>query len=419
MTIRVSTLSNGLRVASDSMDGVPSTSLGIWAGVGTRNETAEINGVAHMLEHMLFKGTARRSAFAISADIENVGGHLNAYTTREQTAYYARVLPDDVPLALEIIADMLQNSLLDPEELARERTVILQEIGQAFDTPDDYVFDLLQATAFPDQALGRAVLGTADIVATLPREALTGYLGRHYCGRTLVLAAAGQVDHDALVAQAETLFAALPAGAPPAQERACYAGGNAREDRDLEQVHLTLGFQGTSAHDPDFYPASVLATVLGGGMSSRLFQEVREKRGLVYSIYTFSAAYQDGGLFALYAGTDPDRLQELVPVVCAELVRAGQDVTEEEILRARAQLKAGTLMALESSSNRCELLAQQLLTFGRPIPTDEVIARINAVDVAAVQQAARRIFATPPAVAALGPLELLESYPALRARLTS
>jgi len=415
--VRVTTLPNGLRVATDTMPDVQTVSLGCWVGVGTRNEAASVNGVAHLVEHMLFKGTKRRSAFRISEEIENVGGQLNAYTTREHTAYYAKVLHEDTELALDIIADMLQHSVLDEDELARERTVVLQEIGQAADTPDDIIFDHFQTTAYPDQAIGRPVLGSAEIVGSLPRGALADYLAQHYAGPSVVLAAAGRIEHDRLVALASKAFAGLPSTPLPEVEPARYRGGDFREERDLEQMHLVLGFDGVGVHDPDFYAHSVLSTLLGGGMSSRLFQEVREKRGLVYSIYTFTGGYRDGGLFGVYAGTGEEEVSELLPVVCEELVKVGQDISEDELARARAQMKAGTLMAMESTMSRCEQLGQQLLVYGRPIPVEEIVTRINAVDRDAVMRAARRLRQSRPTVAALGPTQRLEDYERIRARL--
>ena len=417
MTIRVTTLPNGLRVATDTMPDVQSVSLGCWVGVGTRNETASVNGVAHLVEHMLFKGTERRSAYRISEEIENVGGQLNAYTTREQTAYYAKVLHEDTALALDIIADMLQHSKLDEDELVRERTVVLQEIGQSIDTPDDIIFDHFQSTAYPGQSLGRPVLGSADIVGALPRSALVEYIDGHYGAPGVVLAAAGRIEHDRLVDMALSSFGTL-SGRPVSEgEGARYVGGDYREARDLEQMHLVLGFDGVGVHDPDYYAHSVLSTLLGGGMSSRLFQEVREKRGLVYSIYTFTGGYRDGGLFGVYAGTGEDEVTELVPVVCDELAKVAEDVTEDEVARAAAQLKAGTLMALESTMSRCEQLGQQLLVYNRPVPVEEIVTKINAVDRDAVVRVARRLRASRPTVAALGPIDRLEDYDRIAARL--
>ncbi|MGH6961069.1 MAG: M16 family metallopeptidase, partial [Dongiaceae bacterium] len=378
--VRVTRLDNGLTVASDAMSGVDTAALGVWVGVGTRHEPKAINGVAHLLEHMAFKGTERRTARDIAVEIEAVGGHLNAYTSRENTAYYARVLAEDVPLALDIVADILQHSTFDDTELARERAVVLQEIGQAEDTPDDIIFDRFQETAYPDQAIGRPVLGTADIVGVMPRETICDYMRSHYSGERLVLSAAGRVDHDRLVELAAGAFKSLPTAAGESAEPARYVGGDFREQRDLEQVHLVLGFAGVGYDDPDYYAATVYSTLLGGGMSSRLFQEIREKRGLVYSIYSFASPYSDGGLFGVYAGTGADEVRELVPVLCDELVKVADTLDETELRRARAQLKAGILMGRESSGSRSEQLAQQLLIYGRPIPMDEIVARVEAVD---------------------------------------
>jgi predicted Zn-dependent peptidase len=418
-TIRVTTLPNGLRVATDTMPHVETASLGVWVGVGTRNERAEVNGVAHLVEHMVFKGTPTRTAFDISEQIEAVGGHMNAYTTREHTAYYAKVLKEDAALALDVIGDMLQHSLLDEDELSRERAVVLQELGQAEDTPDDIIFDHFQSCAFPAQALGRPVLGHPDIIGSLPRDALVDYIGAHYSGRTMVLAASGRIDHDQVVEMAERTFRDLPAPTDPAPlDPARYTGGDFREDRDLEQLHIVLGFEGVGVHDPDYYAHSVLSTLLGGGMSSRLFQEVREKRGLAYSVHTFSGAYEDNGLFGIYAGTGPEKIGELVPVMCDELCKVAEDVTDEEVRRARAQLKAGMLMALESTMSRCEQLGQQMVIFDRPLTIEEMVEKIDAVDAAAVRSAARRLRLKPPTVTALGPLDGLEDYDRIAARLS-
>jgi len=417
MSCRVTTLPGGLRVATDSMSGVETVSLGVWVGVGTRDERPEVNGVAHLVEHMLFKGTPTRDAYQISSQIEDVGGHLNAYTTREHTAYYAKVLKEDSGLALDIVADILQHATLDERELVKERAVVLQEIGQAEDTPDDIIFDHFQAAAFKDQALGRPVLGTPDIVGGLRREDLAEYVRGSYTGANLVVAASGRIEHERVVDMAARLFEGLPPGTTPPEQQARYTPGDFREARDLEQLHLVLGFEGVGVHHEDNYATSVLSTLLGGGMSSRLFQEVREERGLVYSIYSFANPFRDAGVFAIYAGTGADEAGELIPVVCDEVCRVAEDVTEEEVARARAQMKASLLMSLESTMARCEQLGQHMLVHGRPLDTAEVIARINAVDVEAVRRCARRLRARPPVVAALGPVKGLEDYDRIAARL--
>jgi len=417
MSARLATLGNGLRIATDRIGSVDTVSLGLWVDVGTRHEAPEINGVAHFLEHMAFKGTARRSARAIAEEIEAVGGHLNAYTSRESTAYYAKVLKEDVPLALDILADILLHSTFDPTELERERTVILQEIGQANDTPDDIIFDQFQARAYPDQAMGRPVLGSPEIIRDLGREAVVAYLRDHYGAARMVLSAAGNLDHDEFVDLAERLLSALPGERAAATEPARYVGGDCREGRDLEQLHLVLGFPGIALDDPDYYAALVLSTAFGGGMSSRLFQEVREKRGLVYAIHSFVHGYRDGGVFGIYAGTGEDEVSELMPVLCAEAVRLEQGLTPVELARAKAQMKAGLLMSLESTSARCEQMAQHLLIHGTPFEPAEMVRRIEAVDDAAIGRVVGHWRSAPPTLAALGPVGRLEDFERLSARL--
>ena len=417
MTVRVTRLESGLTVASDTMASVETVSLGAWIGVGTRHEPAQVNGVAHLLEHMAFKGTEQRSARDIAEQIEAVGGHVNAYTSRETTAFYAKVLADDLALATDVIADILQNSVFDETELTRERAVVLQEIGQSIDTPDDIIFDHFQETAYPDQALGRPVLGRAEIVSSLGRDSLRAYMSRHYSPERMVVAAAGQVDHERLTALVAEAFDGLPDDDTPEIEPAAYSGGDFREARELEQVHLLLGLDGVGYRDDDYYPALVLSTLLGGGMSSRLFQEIRENRGLVYSIYSFVSAYADGGLFGIYAGTGAKEVEELIPVVCDELSKLSHDITEDEATRARSQLKASILMSRESSGSRAEQLAQQLIAYGRPLPVAEIVDKIEAVDVAALQNLAKQLAASRPTLAALGPISRVEDLDRVAARL--
>ena len=417
MTVRVTTLPSGLRVASDEMQGVETVALGAWVGVGTRNEPEQWNGVAHLLEHMAFKGTERRSARQISEEIEAVGGHLNAYTTREYTAYYAKVLKEDVRLAVDILADILQHSVFDNEELSRERAVIIQEIGQANDTPDDIVFDYFQEAAYPGQALGRPVLGTEEVIAAMPRDSIVAYMREHYVPSRIVVAGAGRIDHDRFVEAVAAAFDSLPNGEPGGKVRAQYAGGEKREERDLEQVHLVLGFPGVPYEDPDQYAHSVFSTLLGGGMSSRLFQEVREKRGLAYSIYSFASPYTDSGIFGIYAGTGEREAKELLDVVCGEMLKVGSTLEGGELERARAQGRASVWMSRESTSARCEQLGHQMLTYGRAIPPEEVVAKIDAVDEGAISRVAQRLLSGRPTFAALGPLKTVEPFERLAARL--
>jgi predicted Zn-dependent peptidase len=416
--MHVTRLANGLTVATDRMDSVETVSVGVYVDVGTRHESAETNGVAHILEHMAFKGTATRSARDIAEQIEAVGGQMNAHTGREQTAYYVKVLKEDLELGVDLIADILLHSVFAPEELERERGVILQELGQVEDTPDDVIFDRFGEIAYPDQAVGRPVLGKAEIIAALPRQALVDFRAAHYAAPRMVLCAAGKVDHAQLLGMAAPRFAALSAPPRAALPTALWRGGEYREDDDLEQVHLTLGFPGVSYTDPDFWTANVLATILGGGMSSRLFQEVRERRGLCYAISAWSSSLVDGGNFGVYTGTGAEEVAELVPVLAEELRRAAAATpSSEEMARARAQIRAGLLMALESSSARMDALGSQILTYGRPLPPDEIVARIDSVGAEDVVRVGRRLLAGTPALAAIGPLRRLESLDRIRARL--
>jgi len=417
--IRVTRLPSGLIVVSERMARVETVSLGAYVATGTRNERAEENGISHFLEHMAFKGTARRSAAAIAEEIEAVGGHLNAYTAREQTAYYVKVLKEDTALAADITGDILTHSTFEPEELERERGVILQEIGQANDTPDDIIFDHFQAAAYPAQPMGRPVLGTEAVIRELSRTSLTGYMRRHYPSSNVVVAAAGQLEHEQILDLVRRHFADLPADTAPPRVPGVYRGGEFREERDLDQVHIVLGFPGVAYADPDYYPALLLSTLLGGGMSSRLFQEVREKRGLVYAVYSFSAPYLDGGLFGIYAGTGESEAAELMPVTLAELRKVQRDVSETELARARAQVKASLLMSLESTGSRCEQLARQIQVFGRVIPTQETVARLNAVTAEDVRRAAGRMFRASPTLAAIGPASRVPALADIAERLAA
>jgi predicted Zn-dependent peptidase len=403
--IRLTRLPSGLTVVTERMDRVETVSLGAYVAAGTRHETAEENGVSHFLEHMAFKGTATRSATRIAEEIEAVGGHINAYTAREQTAFYVKLLKEDIALGADIIGDITCHSTFDPDELERERGVILQEIGQANDTPDDIIFDHFQETAYPDQPMGRPVLGTEKLIKRMKRDVLTGYMRRHYAASNTVVAAAGNLDHDRFLALAERHFADLPRNPAPPALPGIYGGGEFREGRDLDQVHIVLGFPSVAYADPDYYPAMLLSTLLGGGMSSRLFQEVRERRGLVYSIYSFTVPYMDGGLFGIHAGTGESEAAELMPVVIEELRKVRQGVGAEELQRARAQVKAGLLMSLESTGSRCEQLARQVQVFGRVIPTAETVAKIDAVTAEDVVRAAGRIFRATPTLATMGPAD--------------
>jgi predicted Zn-dependent peptidase len=393
------------------MPQLESAFVGIWVNAGARQETRPVMGVAHMLEHMAFKGTDRRSARDIANEMESVGGFLNAYTSREQTAFHARVLKNDVPLALDVLSDILTSPTFDPSELERERQVVLQELGQARDTPDDIVFDNLQAVAFPDQPMGWPILGEEDTVGRFSRENLRDFMTANYRAGGMVAVASGAVAHDAILKLAEEKLAAFRGGEVPEAEPAVYGGGDHRSGDDLEQAHLTFAFPGVSSTDPDFYTAQVYATALGGGMSSRLFQEIREKRGLCYSIYSFSQSFKDGGIIGIYTGTGEKEAAEIAPVVAGEMALMAANATDIEIARAKAQLRSGLLMGLERPSSRGEQIAAQWFTHGRVLPVEELSSKLEAVDTAAVRRFGARLMETErPSMACVGPIGHLESY---------
>ena len=422
MTIQLHTLSNGFRIVTEDMPGLKSASIGIWIQAGGRHERIEQNGIAHFLEHMAFKGTKTRSALQIAEAIEDVGGYINAYTSREMTAYYARVLQDDVGLGLDVISDILLNPVFDPAEIEVERGVILQEIGQALDTPDDIIFDWLQEVAYPDQALGRTILGPAERVSSFDRGDLQGFVAEHYGPNQMILSAAGAIDHDAVVAQAEALFGHLPA-VPRASELmqpATFGGGERRENKSLEQVHFALALEGPTYLDPAIYTAQIYANAMGGGMSSRLFQEVRENRGLCYTIFAQAGAYEDTGLTTIYAGTSAEQIGELANITIDEMKRAADDMSAAEVARARAQMKAGLLMGLESPSNRAERLARLLSIWGRIPSIEETIAHIDDVTTGDVKDFAGQMAGQAgTAMALYGPAEAAPTLDALKARLAA
>ncbi|MBN9249711.1 MAG: peptidase M16 [Mesorhizobium sp. 61-13] len=414
MGVEVSRLSNGLTVATETLPSIESVALGAWVKSGARNERDDEHGMAHLLEHMAFKGTSKRTAFQIASDIENVGGEINAATSVETTSFYARVLSDDVPLAVDILADILQDSTFDPEELSREQHVILQEIGAAHDTPDDIVFDRFTETAFRHQTLGRSILGTPETVQSFTSKQLHDFMERQYGADRMVLVAAGDIKHDDFVRQVEDKLGGFrPHAESVTPQYAQYVGGDFREDRDLMDAQIVLGFEGRAYHVRDFYASQVLSMILGGGMSSRLFQEVREKRGLCYSVYAFHWGFSDTGIFGVHAATGQSNIGELVPVIAHELQKAGEEIFQEELDRARAQYRAGLIMSAESPASRASQIARQLLLFGRPIPKEELMERLQALTVGRLTDLSARLFSTKPTLTAVGPVGTLAPYEAI------
>ena len=420
MSVQIHTLSNGFRIVTEHMAGLKSASLGIWVGAGGRHERLEQNGIAHFLEHMAFKGTEKRNSLQIAEAIEDVGGYINAYTSREMTAYYVRVLEPDVPLAMDVISDIVLNSIFDSAEVEIERGVILSEIGQSLDTPDDVIFDWLQEVSYPDQPLGRTILGPEERVRSFTRDDLHAFVKEQYTPDQMVLSAAGAVDHDQLVKMAEVAFGGLEQRATRVLQPAVYKGGENRVIKDLEQAHFAMAFETASYRNDEIYTAQVFSLALGGGMSSRLFQEVREKRGLCYTIYAQAGAYVDTGSLTIYAGTSGTDVAELSMLCIDELRRSADDMSESEVNRARVQMKAGMLMGLESPSSRCERLARMVMIWGRVPGLDEVVAKIDAVDTGAVVKYAARLCASGvPSLALYGPVEAAPNVSVLADRLAA
>ena len=405
MSINVTTLDNGFRIVSEQMSGLKSASVGIWINTGGRNETLKQNGIAHFLEHMAFKGTQSRSALDIAQAIENVGGYINAYTSKEMTAYYARVLENDVPLAIDVISDILLNPIFDQRELETERGVILQEIGQSLDTPDDVIFDWLQEAAFPDQPLGRTILGPSELVKNFSREDLLEFVSEQYGPEQMVLSAAGSVDHEKIVSQVKLLFDKKEPISKAAMISSKYNGGEKQVDKNLEQAHFALAFEAPGYRDESIYTSQIYSIALGGGMSSRLFQEIREKRGLCYTIFAQGGAYSDTGLLTIYSGTSADSLKDLSDITISEMKRMAIDFEQIELDRARVQMKAGLLMGLESASARAERLARMLTIWDR-IPTlDEIVKKIDAVDLNDVRHFSDSIISNKkPTLSTYGPI---------------
>lgn len=419
MSLQISTLPNGLRIVTEHMPGLQSASVGVWVMAGGRHERPEQNGIAHFLEHMAFKGTAKRTSLQIAEEIEDVGGYINAYTSKEMTAYYARCLVADVPLALDVISDIVLNPVFDPREIETERHVILQEIGQALDTPDDIIFDWLQEVSYPDQPFGRTILGPSERVSSFTADDLRGFVGQHYAPDQMILSASGGVDHDSIVHQAREIFGHLAARGLSVVEPAAFIGGERREVKKLEQVHFALSLEAPGYRHADVYAAQVYAMTMGGGMSSRLFQKIREERGLCYSIFAQSGAYEDTGSITIYAGTSKEEIAALAELTVDEMKRAADDMTQAEVARARAQLKAGLLMGLESPSNRAERNARLLAVWGRVPTPEEAVEKIDSVTMADVRRFAGELAGAKSALAMYGPVAKAPGLGVIRDRLSA
>jgi predicted Zn-dependent peptidase len=402
MSGRLHRLANGLTIAVDPIAGAQSTSVGLYAGVGSRSEPEGKGGLAHLVEHMVFKGAGPRDARGIAEAIEDVGGTLNAWTARDQTAFHARILPGDLALAMELIADLVRAPKFDAVELEREKSVVLSELGECLDTPDDLIGDRLFEVAFAGQPIGRSVLGNEASVKSVIRDDLIGWIAREYAPSRLVLAASGNVDEDALLALAEAAFGDMAGSEITLPAPAQFTGGQHDDRRSFEQAHWIFALPGLPASDPGIPALSIFTQAVGGGMSSRLFQQLREDRGLAYSIYAWGQGFADAGLFAVGCASDRDRAGETLKLAREIVARTTEDLNEAEVKRARAQLEAGLLMALETPQGRADHLARSVEVFGRIIPVEETLAQLRAVDAQAARSAGTALHAGPIAIATIG-----------------
>ena len=405
---QLTTLPSGLRIVSAAMPHAESVSVGVWVAAGARDERGREHGIAHMLEHMAFKGTASRTAAQIAQQVEDKGGYINAHTSREETAYYLRLLAEDLEFGVDLLSDIITASIFPEDEIEREKGVIIQEIGQAADTPDDIVFDLFQSQSHPDNPMGRPILGTTETVSSFQRDDLTGFMDRHYAASSLVISAAGKVDHAALVTMVQDKLGHLkgPAASDPRVLPYWPKDTDNRIaliERDLEQAHLVLGRPGFSFQSEDRLALSAMTTLFGGGMSSRLFQEAREKRGLCYSVFSFSQSFSDSGVLAVYAGTSQEDAAQMTRLIGEQLVDIAAHAQADETNRALAQMRASLLMQQESVSNLAETMARQMMIFGRLISPQEWLEKIEAITVDDMRRIASQLLTQKPVLAGIGP----------------
>ncbi|OEY86975.1 peptidase M16 [Wolbachia pipientis] len=411
--MHITTLNNGLRIITEQLRDVDSVALNIRIGVGSRAEDMSQNGISHFLEHMAFKGTKTRTTLDIAKTFDDMGGVFNASTGRESTAYYAKVLKKDVPIGIEILIDILMNSIFPEDELEREKGVVIQEIFQTNDSPSDIIFDKYMETAYKGQPFGRSILGTQETVKSFTRENLKDYISNHYFGENMLLAIAGNIDHETVVTLAQKSLSMIQSKELKKSNRAVYTGSEYLEDRKLDQVHLLIGFPTVSCYDEKYYVFQVLDSILGGGMSSRLFQEIREKQGLAYSIYSFNSSYTDTGMLSIFAGTDSSNLNKLIQSITVELKKlCTYDLKEEEVERVKGRIKSQVLMSRESTSARAEILGYYYSMYGRYISKEELIEKINAVTIEDIKKVAEELLLqhSKITIAAIGEINLMPSY---------
>jgi predicted Zn-dependent peptidase len=408
-----------LRIAVDKMDSVETVSIGVFVDTGSRNEDKKNNGISHFLEHMAFKGTKTRSAKQIAEQFESIGGRINAYTSRERTVYYVKILRKYSEFAVEFLADILQNSVFDINEVEKERGVILQELAMTNDTPDDIIFDYLQETAYPNQSIGRPIIGSASNIKKFTNNDFFDYIGQQYNYSNIVITASGAINIDELTNYSDKYFNQLGANKIKDPQAAIYQGGEFRKNKKLEQNNLLIGFSGLSYHHQDYYKIQVLAMILGGGMSSRLFQEVRENLGLAYSIYAFNYCHNDSGLFAIYSATSPDKTNQLVEAIIKEIKIICEKITDAEITKVINQFEASILMSKESTSSRMQKLGGDILCYNRYIDSNEIIDKIKNISKKELIELANNIFfGSKPTVAMIGNKSSLMEYSQIVSKLT-
>lgn len=405
MDPEIITLDNDLRVASFSMPNMETVSLCVHVNVGSRCEERELSGMSHFLEHMLFKGTEKRSAYDIAVQFDDIGGAINAYTSREHTVFYARTLTEYAQNSVDLLSDILINSLFDAEEIEREKGVVLQEINQTIDTPDEYVFDIHNEVAYADQPLGRSILGESSIVQGYSRDQIVDFKDAFYCGQGMVVSVVGNLGDSNIINHISDSFSRIGRRELPSMVGGQYTGGIRMISRELEQVHLVIGFKSFSYHDSKNYAQQLLSIILGGGMSSRLFQEVREKRGLAYNISCFASTYNDSGKFVISSSTDKSKIKELIKVTCNEIKRAMESISEAELQRARIQIKSSLLMSKENGLALAEDLARHISVYGRYISSQEIIDKIEKITVDELRLILGEIIASDLSITAIGDVD--------------
>ncbi len=405
---QIITLKNGLRIATDQMKEIETVSIGVFIKTGSRNEDIKINGISHFLEHMAFKGTKKRSAKQIAEEFEGIGGYINAFTSREKTVYYVKVLKEYAEFAVEFLADILQNSMFDKEEIKKESEVILQELAMTIDTPDDIVFDYFQETAFPNQALGRSILGIEKNIRKFSSADFIKYIEKHYSYENMVISACGNIKKEDLTKWVTKYFTKLSKNAIETAEKSLYVGGFFKKEKKLEQVNYLLGFKGVSYHDKKYYDAQILSMILGGGMSSRLFQELRENHGLAYSVYAFNSCFEDSGIFGIYGGTTPDKCEKMINSISNEIKKICDKIEDVELERVKTQFCASLKMAKESTSSRMQKLGSDILLFNKTYSDEDIVEKFKHITKKDITKIAQQIFSSKPTTAMIGKVKKIE-----------